>query len=110
MQAECVEKMHIPLRLQHHLPPKPPQIVLQSTKPNAIPCRHAHKKRRKICDIFPDILSQNQIFCIFVAEFATIISIICRTKQAKAICIYMKETIGRDSIGMIRKYLFCKSK
>ena len=44
MQAECVEKMHIPLRLQHHLPPKPPQIVLQSTKPNAIPCRHAHKK------------------------------------------------------------------
>ena len=68
------------------------------------------KKRRKICDIFPDILSQNQIFCIFVAEFATIISIFCRTKQAKAICIYMKETIGRDSIGMIRKYLFCKSK
>ena len=61
MQAECVEKMHIPLRLQHHLPPKPPQIVLQSTKPNAIPCRHAHKKRRKICDIFPDILSQAQI-------------------------------------------------
>ena len=36
MQAECVEKIHIPLRLQHHLPPKPPQIVLQSTKPNAI--------------------------------------------------------------------------
>ena len=61
MQAECAEKMHIPLRLQHHLPPKPPQIVHQSTKPNAIPCRHAHKKRRKICDISPDILSQTQI-------------------------------------------------
>ena len=79
MQAECVEKMHIPLRLQHHLPPKPPQIVLQSTKPNAIPCRHAHKKRRKICDIFPDNLSHIQNFCILVAELATILVIFCRT-------------------------------
>ncbi len=32
MQAECVEKMHIPLRLQHHLPPKPPTATLKLSK------------------------------------------------------------------------------
>ena len=55
------------------------------------------QKRRIMCDNLRVCLAIRNNFCIFAAEFATLVVIYCRTKKELS-CIYTKETIGQTSV------------